>query len=151
MMKKIAIVISVLVFFAAYSNVFAKEEAKVEGTEGNVKVEGTIQGLLATVNGAKCPPGDEHICAGIEQTFVLVADDGEWYLLPTFSAQQLSPNINVRVRVEGTLAAEGRAINVVIAEIFENSQWKTVYSPEIIEEMKQRAIGWSKPTFVRKK
>jgi len=143
-MKKMAILVSALVFFAAYANVFAEEK------NTKVTVEGTIQGLLATINGAKCPAGDEHICAGIEQTFVIATDKGDWYLLPTFTSQQLSPNINVKVRVEGTLTAEGKAINVETADRFDDGKWKRVYSPEIVKEMKQREAGWKTPVYVRK-
>ncbi len=123
-MKKRIVIISLIVIGLFSPNfVFAK----------NVAIEGTIQGLLTTLSGNICPIGEEKNCASIERTFVLLADDGSFYMVPTFTPSQVAPYINKRVKVEGKLVLNGKGIDVNTAELFQGGRWVTVFSPEIVE------------------
>ena len=101
-----------------------------------IKVEGTIQGLLSTCAGETCTPREEVIIAAMEDTFVLVSDEGKYYLLPNIKNSVLSRYLNDPVRVVGTLTLEGTAIHVDTAEAFEKGAWVTFWSPEIEEHIK---------------
>ncbi len=99
-----------------------------------IKVEGTIQGLLSTCAGETCTPREEVIIAAMEDTFVLVSDEGKYYLLPNIKNSVLSRYLNDPVRIAGTLTLEGTAIQVDTAEVFEKGTWVTFWSPEIAEQ-----------------
>jgi hypothetical protein len=96
-----------------------------------VEVEGTIQGLLSTCAGETCTPREEVIIAAMEDTFVLVSDEGKYYLLPNIKNSVLSRYLNDPVRVSGSPTLEGTAIHVDTAEAFEKGEWVTFWSPEI--------------------
>ena len=96
-----------------------------------IKVEGTIQGLLSTCAGETCTPREEVIIAAMEDTFVLVSDEGKYYLLPNIKNSVLSRYLNDPVRIAGTLTLQGTAIHVDTAEVLEKGTWETFWSPEI--------------------
>ena len=104
-----------------------------------ITVEGSIQGLLMTINGKKCEAGMEHIVVAVEDQFVLVADKGDnWYVLPKFKGNQLAPYLGRSVKVEGMLIGKGKAIDVKTGYVDEKGTWKIVYSQEIVK--KQNAL-----------
>ena len=107
-----------------------------------IKTEGTIQGLLSTCAGKTCSPGEEIIIAAMEETFVLVTDTGQYYLLPNLKSSQLSPYLNKRVRVEGELKLGGNAIMVKTADVKLEGTWRTFWSPEIrkLRQMREKGI-----------
>ena len=112
-----------------------------------VKVEGTIQGLLSTCAGETCTPREEVIIAAMEDTFVLVSDEGKYYLLPNIKNSVLSRYLNDPVRVVGTLTLEGAAIHADTAEALEKGEWLTFWSPEIEEraELKSEQLNIKTP------
>ena len=99
-----------------------------------VKVEGTIQGLLSTCAGETCTPREEIVIAAMEDTFVLVSDEGKYYLLPNIKNSVLSRYLGDLVKVSGFLTLEGTAIQVDTAEAFEKGTWVTFWSPEIEDQ-----------------
>ena len=103
-----------------------------------VEVAGTIQGLLSTCAGETCTPREEIIIAAMEDTFVLVSDEGKYYLLPNIKHSVLSRHLNDPVKVVGTLTLDGTAIQVETAEVLEKGEWLTFWSPEIEEQAKVR-------------
>ena len=109
----------------------------VTGLTEEIKVEGTVQGLLCALSGNVCKPGQENIMRAIEDKYVLMTDDGKWYLVPTFPSTQVSPFLGMRARVEGTLVLNGKGIEASKAEVFENGKWVVKFSPEILEEIKR--------------
>ena len=99
-----------------------------------VTVEGTIQGLLSTCAGETCTPREEVIIAAMEDTFVLVSDEGKYYLLPNIKNSVLSRYLGDPVKVSGFVTLEETAIQVETAEVFEKGEWVTFWSPEIEEQ-----------------
>ena len=102
-----------------------------------ITIEGTIEGLLMTLNDKKCEPGMEHIVAAVENQFVLVDAKGNWYVLPQFKPNQVAPYVGKRVKVIGELVGKGKAIQVKSAYVFEADQWKAVYDEESLKEQKK--------------
>ena len=89
-----------------------------------VTVEGTIQGLLSTCAGETCTPREEVIIAAMEDTFVLVSDEGKYYLLPNIKNSVLSRHLGDPVKVSGFVTLEETAIQVETAEVFEKGEWE---------------------------
>jgi hypothetical protein len=112
-----------------------------------VKVEGTIQGLLSTCAGETCTPREEVIIAAMEDTFVLVSDEGKYYLLPDIKNSVLSRYLNDPVRVTGTMTLDGTALQVDTAEVLEEGEWVVFWSPEIEEqaEVKRKQLKKKRP------
>ncbi len=111
-----------------------------------VRVEGTIQGLLSTCAGETCTPHEEVIIAAMEDTFVLVSDQGKYYLLPNLKNSILSRYLNDPVRVAGTLTLEGMAIQVDTAQALERGEWVTFWSPEIAAQAEIKRESLKKKT-----
>jgi hypothetical protein len=111
-----------------------------------VKVEGTIQGLLSTCAGETCTPREEVIIAAMEDTFVLVSDEGKYYLLPNIKNSVLSRYLNDPVKVSGFLTLEGTALQVGTAEVLERGEWVTFWSPEIEEQIEVKRESLKKKT-----
>ncbi len=103
-----------------------------------VEVTGTIQGLLSTCAAETCTPREEVIIAAMEDIFVLVSDEGRYYLLSNIKHSVLSRHLNDPVKVVGTLTLEGNAIQVETAEVLEKGEWLTFWSPEIEQQAKVR-------------
>ncbi len=112
--------------------------APMSGFAKDIKVEGTIQGLLCTLNGLTCPVGEEDVIAAVEDTFILVADDGDWYLMPNVKSALAAKYLNKTVRVIGQKAMGGQAINVSSADVLEDGEWRTIYDPAMAQKAKDR-------------
>ncbi len=134
-MKKQFIILSTMfIFLISFNTVYAKQ----------VKIEGTVKGLMCVLAGDICPVGEESLVTAIERTYVLLTDDGQWYLVPTFTTDQVSPYLNKRVRIEGDLVFNGKGINAITAEVYENGKWETQFSQQtVIEKKRNRALAQS--------
>ena len=97
---------------------------------GAATIKGTIQGLLMTLHGEKCIAGTEHVVAEVENQFVLVDEDDNWYALPQLKASQVAPYLNEKVRIEGEVIGDGRGVKVRKAYTFEHGEWKKFYDRE---------------------
>ncbi len=128
-MKRIVISLSVLVALLVMP---------VCGMAKEIKVEGSIQGLMCTTKGMVCPVGEEDVIAAIESTFVVVDKDGNWYLMPNIDPVQAAKALNMTVRLEGEKVLGGRGINVTRAELLEDGEWKVIYDAEIAAKMEER-------------
>ena len=106
-----------------------------------VMKEGTIQGLMSVCEGKTCTPGEELLVAAMEEIFVLQTSGGESYLLPNIKSSVLSRYINKMVRIEGTIALQGKAMKVDKAEVYEKGKWKAFYSQAIANQMLKDQYG----------
>ncbi len=113
------------------------ERASKTGKTQEITVEGTIQGLLTTCAGKTCQPGQEHLTAAMEDEYVLVADSGEYYLLPNLKSSQLSRQLNRRVRVEGVQVIGGNVILVNTAQVLEDGKWVDFHSRKMLDDLDQ--------------
>lgn len=107
-------------------------------------VEGSIQGLLCALNKKACPVGAEDIVAAIEQNFVLVDAQGNWYAISNIGQQWLSRLLGKKVKVEGDLADSSRSLKVNKAWMMEDGKWKLIYSPEILRKVLEQ-MEWNYP------
>ncbi|ADK85980.1 hypothetical protein Deba_2626 [Desulfarculus baarsii DSM 2075] len=109
-----------------------------------VTVEGSIQGLLCALNKKACPVGAEDVVAAIEQNFVLVDAEGNWYAISNIGQQWLSRLLGKKVKVQGTLSQANRSIKVNQAWQDDNGSWKLIYSPEIVRKVMEQ-MEWNYP------
>ena len=107
-------------------------------------IEGSIQGLLCALNKKACPVGAEDIVAAIEQNFVLVDAQGNWYAISNIGQQWISRLLGKKVKVEGDLADSSRSIKVSKAWMQEDGKWKLIYSPEILRKVLEQ-MEWNYP------
>ncbi len=107
-------------------------------------IEGSIQGLLCALNKKACPVGAEDIVAAIEQNFVLVDAQGNWYAISNIGQQWISRLLGKKVKVEGDLADSSRSIKVNKAWMEEDGKWKLIYSPEILRKVLEQ-MEWNYP------
>lgn len=109
-----------------------------------VTIEGSVQGLLCALNKKACPVGAEDIVAAIEQNFVLVDAEGNWYAISNVGQQWLSRLLGKKVKVEGDLSESNRSIKVNKAWEDVNGTYKLIYSPEIVRKVLEQ-MEWNYP------
>ena len=95
---------------------------------------GVIQGFNCVTQGKNCPVGMEDPLVTTERTFVLLQDDGDYYLIPNLDRALLARYVAKNVRVTGTLESKFNAIYADTLEYNVDGDWKTAWSKEKMEE-----------------
>jgi hypothetical protein len=90
---------------------------------------------LTTCAGKTCQPGQEHIVAAMEDDYVLVADTGEYYLLPNLKSSQLSRHLNKRAKVTGVQVVGGNVILVNSAQVLQDGKWVDFHSRKMMDDL----------------
>ncbi|MBI4772587.1 MAG: hypothetical protein HY788_00165 [Deltaproteobacteria bacterium] len=99
--------------------------------------EGTIQGLMCTLEKKPCPVGFEDALTAMEPNFVLVTSDGSWYMLPNMDRAVLARRINQDVMVVGEKNPEYNSIKVDELKAKADGSWTTVWSTEMEKELRK--------------
>ena len=99
---------------------------------------GVIQGFNCVTQGKNCPVGMEDPLVMTERTFVLLQDDGDYYLMPNLDRALLARYVAKSVRITGTLEAKYNAIYANKLEYQVNDTWKTGWSQEMMEEFHKK-------------
>jgi hypothetical protein len=95
---------------------------------------GVIQGFNCVTQGKNCPVGMEDPLVMTERTFVLLQDDGDYYLIPNLDRALLARYVAKSVRVTGTLESKFNAVYADKLEYNVDGDWKTAWSKEKMEE-----------------
>ena len=98
--------------------------------------EGTIQGLMCTIEKKPCPIGFEDALTALETSFVLATEDGSWYMLPNMDRAVLARRINQEVTVIGEKNPQYNSIKVDELKAKVDGSWKTVWSSAMEMELK---------------
>ena len=126
-----------IILIALYLPGLALAAEQPIGKGKEIRIEGTVQGLLSTCAGKVCKPGEEYIVTAIEDDYVLVTDSGKYYMLLNLKSSQLSRFIGKMVRVKGVQVLGGNAILVNTAEVMKGGKWIEFYSPAIREAVNE--------------
>jgi hypothetical protein len=106
--------------------------------------EGSIQGLMCVTEGQVCPVGMEDALIATESTFVLLTDDGTWYMLPNLDRGILARHINQRVLVEGDKGERYNAITVDVLKVWQKGRWRVAWSLEMQQRLKEKIYRYPK-------
>jgi len=102
-------------------------------------VEGWMQGFNCVVHGHKCPIDnlDPHLM--LESDFVILVDDGNYWLMPNIARIVKAKYVQSAIRVTGDLNPKYNSIDVDKLEVKKNGSFKTVWSKEMVRrEMESR-------------
>ena len=98
----------------------------ISAEESGTTFEGTIQGLNCTYYNMECPTEDLDIYAALENDFVLVMGEGNFFLLPNLSPLVKARHLAEKVRITGRL--DGTSIWVENLEIKENGSYRSIWN-----------------------
>ena len=101
--------------------------------------EGWMQGYNCVTHGHKCPIDrlDPHLM--LEPDFVLLLDDGDYFLLPNIVRIVKAKYIHKPIRVIGDVNPKYRAIDVDKLQVKDGNSYKTVWSKKMMmDEWKKR-------------
>ncbi len=101
-------------------------------------IEGTVQGLHCVVAGKTCPVGKEDPLISLERVFVVLAADGNYYLIPNLDRAVLARHVTEKVRIEGELNGKHRSIVADSMAVWKDGKWKTVWSQKMEDELSKR-------------
>ena len=100
-------------------------------------VEGRMQGFNCVVHGHHCPIDtlDSHLM--LEPDFVLLLNDGNYWLMPNIARIVKAKYLHSAIRVTGDLNPKYKSIAVDKLEVKKDGSFKTVWS----KEMMRRELG----------
>ncbi len=130
-MKKYRIMMLVLLMIMAYGLPFTAQAANT--------IDGWMQGYNCVSHGHKCPVDrlDPHLM--LEPDFVLLLDDGDYYLLPNLARDIKARYIHKSIRVVGDVNPKHKSIDVNKLQVKDGDSFKTVWSKKMMmEEWKKR-------------
>jgi len=113
-MKKTALSMIFVLMFALVPMMSFAAEATIEGS---------VQGYNCVTQGTTCPAGKEDPMAGIEQVFVVLTGDNEFYFVPNVDRAILARHINERIKVTGELNDKYNSINATKIESLNKGLW----------------------------
>ena len=117
-MKSFSIyILTILILIIKIHSADAGNIDKSKTSDTDITITGTIQGLKSTMAGITYTFGEEEIVRSFEDTYVLVTEDSDWFLIPTIPNDLLSANLNKRFQVTGKLILGGKAIDARLFEI----------------------------------
>jgi len=92
---------------------------------------GKLNGHGCAHDGTSCPVDrlDPHLA--IEQDFVLMASDGNYYFLPNLGRDTKARYVLQDVKVMGEKHARYNSIKVTDFQVKRGGSWKTVWSPQL--------------------
>ena len=95
-------------------------------------VEGWMQGFNCVAHGHKCPIDslDPHLM--LEPDFVLLVNDGNYWLMPNIARIVKAKYVHDAIRVTGELNTKYKSINVDKLEVKKDGSFKTVWSKEMM-------------------
>jgi hypothetical protein len=91
-------------------------------------VTGWIQGFNCVLHGHRCPIDtlDPHLM--LEPDFVLLLDNGDYYLLPNIARIVKAKYVHKSVKVTGNVISKYKSIDVDEFEVKDGGSYKTVWS-----------------------
>ncbi|MFH2065058.1 MAG: hypothetical protein ABIK15_07665 [Pseudomonadota bacterium] len=96
--------------------------------------EGTIQGANCVVHETTCPINNQDPHVALENDFVLLTPDGEYYFLPNINRSLKIKYVNKDIRIKGE--AKGHSIVVNDLSIKSGSDFQSVWNwSEITKKM----------------
>jgi hypothetical protein len=97
-------------------------------------VTGWIQGFNCVRHGHQCPIDtlDPHLM--LEPDFVLLLDDGDYYLLPNVARIVKAKYVHKSVKVTGDVISKYKSIDVDKLEVKDGGAYKTVWSKAMMME-----------------
>jgi hypothetical protein len=102
------------------------------GANAAKTIEGWMQGFNCVAHGHQCPIDtlDPHLM--LEPDFVLLLNDGEYWLMPNIARIVKAKYVNKAIRVNGDLNSKYKSINVDKLEVKLEGSFKTVWSKEMM-------------------
>ena len=96
--------------------------------------EGWMQGFNCVTHGHKCPIDtlDPHIM--LESDFVLLLNDGDYFLLPNIARIVKAKYVHKAIRVIGNVNSKYKSIDVDQLQVKDGSSFKTVWSKKMMME-----------------
>ena len=96
--------------------------------------DGWMQGFNCVTHGHKCPIDnlDPHLM--LESDFVLLLNDGNYFLLPNISRVVKAKYVHSAIRVTGDVNSKYKSIDVDKLEVKEGNSFKTVWSKKMMME-----------------
>ena len=131
-MRKLAIVIAVVAVFALVP-VWA-----VAAT-----IEGSVQGFNCVTIGKVCPVGKEDPMISVENVFVVLTKDKDYYFVPNISRMVLARHFNQVIRVTGLVSAQYKSIRADLIEVLDRGSWKKTWSKEDL-----KVEWWDEDEFI---
>ena len=130
-MKKNMIIMLLLLMTLAYGLPFTAQAGDT--------YDGWMQGYNCVSHGHKCPVDrlDPHLT--LEPDFVLLLDDGDYFLLPNLARDVKARYIQKSIRVVGDVNPKHKSIDVNKLQVKVGDSYKTVWSKKMMmEEWKMR-------------
>ena len=99
--------------------------------------EGTITGLACATVGYTCPIDQADPMVAVERDFVLLQDDGKWYIMPNLDRSVKARHVLNKAKVKGLVDETYRSIDV--EELIVNGRvvWSMAAQREIQERLEQ--------------
>ena len=127
-MRKLSIVLAVVAVFVLLP-VWAVADT----------VEGSVQGFNCVTVGKVCPVGKEDPMIAVENVFVILTKDKDYWFIPNVTRMVLARHINQVMRVTGTLNTEYRSITAKSIEVLERGAWRKTWSKVDEDAMRDEA------------
>ncbi len=91
-------------------------------------VEGSVQGYTCVTQGKVCPVGKEDPMAAVENVFVILTKDNNYYFVPNVDRAVLARHINDYVKVTGTISPRFPSITADEIEVLNKGAWKSTWT-----------------------
>lgn len=90
-------------------------------------IEGSVQGYTCVTQGKLCPVGKEDPMAAVENVFVVLTEDNDYFFVLNLDRAVLARHINDQVRVTGRLSPKYPAITAYTLDVFKRGAWRTTW------------------------
>jgi len=111
---------------------------------GAATVEGKMNGISCAVAGVFCPIDKADPLVALESDFVLQQPDGSFYIIPNVDRAVKARVVLEDVQVSGDVNDQYKSITADQIQVKRDGEWKTVWSQEMQEDLRQQLFKGSK-------
>jgi len=111
---------------------------------GAATVEGKMNGISCAVAGVFCPIDKADPLVALESDFVLQQPDGSFYIIPNVDRAVKARVVLEDVQVSGDVNDQYKSITADQIQVRRDGEWKTVWSQEMQEDLRQQLFKGSK-------
>ena len=111
---------------------------------GAATVEGKMNGISCAVAGVFCPIDKADPLVALESDFVVQQPDGSFYIIPNVDRAVKARVVLEDVQVSGDVNDQYKSITADQIQVKRDGEWKTVWSQEMQEDLRQQLFKGSK-------
>jgi hypothetical protein len=110
---------------------------------GAATVEGKMNGISCAVAGVFCPIDKADPLVALESDFVVQQPDGIFYIIPNVDRAVKARVVLEDVQVSGDVNDQYKSITADQIQVKRGGEWKTVWSQEMQDELRQQLFRGS--------